>query len=65
MLPGWRKWERLNLIGELWDSIDVESVPLPPTQVAELDRRIATLDDDIQHGQTAEEAILELRGRYR
>jgi putative addiction module component (TIGR02574 family) len=35
--------ERLVLLEELWDSIadDAAAVPLTPSQVAELDRRIA------------------------
>lgn len=38
--------ERLELIGEIWDSIvdgDPDAVPVPPEHVAELDRR---LDDE-------------------
>ena len=38
--------ERLDLIGELWDSLAAEEVRLTPAQERELDRRIATLDDD-------------------
>ena len=38
--------ERLELIGEIWDSIvdgDPDAVPVPPEHIAELDRR---LDDE-------------------
>ncbi len=38
--------ERLDLIGELWDSLTAEEVQLTPAQERELDRRIATFDDD-------------------
>jgi putative addiction module component (TIGR02574 family) len=38
--------ERLDLISELWDSLTVEEVKLTPAQARELDRRVATFDDD-------------------
>jgi putative addiction module component (TIGR02574 family) len=38
--------ERLDLIGELWDSLAAEEVRLTPAQERELDRRMATFDDD-------------------
>jgi putative addiction module component (TIGR02574 family) len=38
--------ERLDLIGELWDSLTAEEVQLTPAQARELDRRIATFADD-------------------
>jgi putative addiction module component (TIGR02574 family) len=38
--------ERLDLIGELWDSLNAEEVQLTPAQARELDRRIVTFDDD-------------------
>lgn len=41
-----RPKERLDLIGELWDSLAAEEVQLTPAQERELDRRIATFDDD-------------------
>jgi putative addiction module component (TIGR02574 family) len=41
--------ERLQLVEDLWDSIAVETpapdVPLTPTLVAELDRRLKDLDE--------------------
>ncbi len=36
--------ERLELIEQLWDSIEHENPSLTPAQMAELERRIATLD---------------------
>lgn len=36
--------ERLALIAQLWDSLDDHQVQLTPAQQAELERRLATLD---------------------
>ena len=57
--------ERIDLIGEIWDSIDAEAVPLTGTQKAELDRRLETLDEDIKQGRDAAEVLADLRRRYR
>jgi putative addiction module component (TIGR02574 family) len=38
--------ERLRLIEQLWDSLEDEDVALPPAQATELERRLATFDDD-------------------
>ncbi len=38
--------ERLDLIGELWDSLAPEDVPLTPAQETELARRMATFEAD-------------------
>jgi putative addiction module component (TIGR02574 family) len=38
--------ERLDLIGELWDSLAPEDVRLTPAQDAELARRMATFEAD-------------------
>jgi putative addiction module component (TIGR02574 family) len=38
--------ERLTLIAQLWDSLDDDQVPLTTAQQAELERRLATLDQD-------------------
>lgn len=38
--------ERLDLIGELWDSLSAADVRLTPAQEAELDRRLASFDED-------------------
>jgi putative addiction module component (TIGR02574 family) len=56
--------ERLDLIGLLWDSLDVNDVQLTVAQAAELDRRLETLDEDINDGQDAGEVLAELRRRY-
>jgi putative addiction module component (TIGR02574 family) len=56
--------ERLELIGRLWDSLDSEDVRLTPAQEAELDRRLATLDEDIKAGSTWEQIDAELDRSY-
>jgi putative addiction module component (TIGR02574 family) len=38
--------ECLRLIGQLWDSLEDEDVPLSPAQAAELERRPAAFDRD-------------------
>ena len=50
-IPGIRQLsvaERILLVEELWDSIAAEpaSVPVPPSHVAELDRRLAAYEKD-------------------
>ena len=57
--------EKLDLIGELWDSIEADNVPLTAEQAAELDRRYATLDTDIKQGRDAFTVYDELTTRYR
>ncbi|MDO1581427.1 addiction module protein [Rhizobium oryzicola] len=47
--------ERLDLIGQLWDSLDPQDVPLTPAQTAELERRMATFEADISEAVTLEE----------
>jgi putative addiction module component (TIGR02574 family) len=37
--------ERLDLIGDLWDSLDAADVPVPADVRAELDRRNATFTE--------------------
>jgi putative addiction module component (TIGR02574 family) len=56
--------ERLDLIGQLWDSLDANDVQLKPAQAAELDRRLEALDEDIDHGRDAVDVLAELRRRY-
>jgi putative addiction module component (TIGR02574 family) len=57
--------ERLDLIGELWDSLTAEDVPLTPAQQAELDRRLATFEDDRRAGIPWEDLDAELDRRSR
>jgi putative addiction module component (TIGR02574 family) len=57
--------EKLDLIGEIWDSIEADAIPLTEAQAAELDRRLATLDEDIEQGEDAFAIYDELTARYR
>ena len=57
--------ERLDLIGELWESLTAENVPLTPAQQAELDRRLATFEDDRRAGISWEDLDAELDRRSR
>ncbi len=57
--------QRLALIGELWESLDVDAIEPTPAQKAELDRRLATLDEDIEAGRTADQVIAHLERRLR
>ncbi len=44
--------ERLALISQLWDSLEDGQLPLTAAQREELDRRLATLDEDRREGIT-------------
>ena len=44
--------ERLALISQLWDSLEDSQLPLTVAQRAELDSRLATLDQDRREGVT-------------
>jgi putative addiction module component (TIGR02574 family) len=57
--------ERLELIGEIWDCIEANHIPLTAEQAAELDRCYATLDQDIKRGRNAFEVCSDLTARYR
>ncbi len=56
--------QRLDLIGEIWDSIEATAVPLTAAQEAELNRRVAMLDANPQNGRDAFEALTDLRRRF-
>jgi putative addiction module component (TIGR02574 family) len=55
--------ERLALISQLWDSLEDDQLPLTAAQKAELDRRLATLDQDRREGITWAEVRAELERR--
>jgi putative addiction module component (TIGR02574 family) len=57
--------ERLDLIGELWDSLSAHDVPLTPAQEAELGRRLANFDEDIRTAIPWEQIDAELGRRSR
>lgn len=40
--------EKLDLIGELWDSLNAADIALTPAQEAELARRMETFETDIK-----------------
>jgi putative addiction module component (TIGR02574 family) len=44
--------ERLALIGQLWDSLEHEQLPLTTAQEAELERRLSSLGQDRRNGVT-------------
>jgi putative addiction module component (TIGR02574 family) len=44
--------ERLELIGQLWDSLEREQFPLTGAQEEELARRLSSLDQDRREGIT-------------
>ena len=53
--------EKLELIGELWDSLDADDIPLSQAQMDEIDRRLATADEDAAQGKTLEQLVEGLR----
>lgn len=55
--------ERLELISQLWDSLDADQLPLTAAQQRELDRRMASLDEDRREGVTWAELKAELERR--
>jgi putative addiction module component (TIGR02574 family) len=44
--------ERLALISQLWDSLEDDNLPFTASQRVELDRRLASLDQDRREGIT-------------
>ena len=63
--------ERLQLVGDIWDSIAEEAnvnpdiLPLTDAQKAELDRRIADYDADPSTGVPMDKALEGIRARFR
>ena len=55
--------ERLSLIGQLWDSLHDDQIPLPEAQRAELSRRLSTLDQQRDKFITWEDLRAELAKR--
>jgi putative addiction module component (TIGR02574 family) len=55
--------EKLELIGELWESLEPEEVPLTPAQTEEIDRRLAAAEDET--GAPWDEVEARLRRRLR
>jgi putative addiction module component (TIGR02574 family) len=63
--------ERLQLVGDIWDSIAEEAnvkpdvLPLTDEQKAELDRRIAAYEADPSSGVPMDQALDDIRARFR
>jgi putative addiction module component (TIGR02574 family) len=55
--------ERLALLGELWDSLAPEDIPLNEAQRTELDRRLDEFEADRDLGIPWEEVLRRIRGR--
>ncbi len=55
--------ERLDLIGEIWDSLGPDAVTVTPALRAEFRRRLATLDADIAAGREAAEVLGDVQAR--
>jgi len=54
--------ERLDLIGEIWDSLGV--APMTQAQETEITRRLETLDQDIAAGRDSAKVLAALRRRH-
>ena len=55
--------ERLELIGQLWDSLDQKQLPLTGAQQEELARRLTSLDRDRRDGITWAQLKVKLEQR--
>jgi putative addiction module component (TIGR02574 family) len=57
--------ERLDLVGELWDSLDAENLPLADEQRAELRRRMDDVELNGPRGSSWTEVEARIRARAR
>ncbi len=57
--------ERLALLGEIWDSLNPEDVPVTDAQRAELDRRLDDLEGDCRPGIPWDQVPRQIRDRPR
>ena len=57
--------DRLNLIKQIWDSLEAEHVPVTEAQKAELDQRIDDMDRDGERGIPWDDVLNRIRGRAR
>ena len=57
--------ERLALIADLWDSLSDADLPTPPAQRQELERRLASLDHDLDQAVSWQDLKTELAARTR
>ena len=54
--------QRLQLMAEIWDSLSVETTPIPESHREELDRRLAATDADPEAGRPWDDVRARLRG---
>ncbi|MCC6536842.1 MAG: addiction module protein [Bryobacterales bacterium] len=57
--------ERISLIAQLWDSLEHTQIPLTNAQEAELESRLASLDQDRQNAVSWADLKIELEERCR
>jgi len=57
--------ERLALIGDIWDSLTLDDLPLSDAQRDELDRRLGESADDSAAGIPWEDVLQQIRDRRR
>lgn len=57
--------ERLALLGDIWDSLKPEDVPVTDAQRAELDRRLDDREGDRNLGIPWDEVLRQIRNRSR
>jgi putative addiction module component (TIGR02574 family) len=57
--------ERLALIGDIWDSLTLDDLPLSDAQRDELDRRLDESADDTAAGIPWEDVLQQIRARRR
>ena len=57
--------ERLALLGEIWDSLNPEDVPVTDAQRAKLDRRLEDLEGDRRLGIPWDQVLRQIRNRPR
>ncbi len=55
--------ERLELLRDIWDSLEPEDVPVTDEQRAELDRRLDDLERDEELGIPWQEVLQQIRDR--
>jgi putative addiction module component (TIGR02574 family) len=53
--------EKLALIGQLWNSIDADNLPIPPEVLTELDRRRAAYERDPSSALSLDELLARVR----
>jgi putative addiction module component (TIGR02574 family) len=57
--------DRLDLIEQIWASLEADDVPVTAAQRAELDRRIDEMDRDGERGIPWNDVLDRIRGRAR